>query len=286
MPSESDRRSNLAGVMESMKVNCADLTPLVANLLSPADVPSLKVLILGGESISIALIRKWTGHVKLINTYGPTECAIVSTVAVEATRNSDPANIGFPTLGRAWVVNPWNHHQLSPPGAVDELLMEGPFLARGYLYNQTKTDEVFVTGVAWASLDRRLYKTGDLVRRTDDGSFTFVRRKDTQVKIRGQRVELEEVEKHLFLVSEVSDVAVETLLFEGGQQVLATFLVPRDQQTPGDLLLPMTSTINAKFQAIEQDLRGVLPDYMVPSLFIPLRTLPITTSGKLNRTQL
>ena len=286
VPSENDRKSNLACIMEDMKVNCADLTPSVAALLSPADVPSLRVLILGGESMNTTLVKKWAEHVKLINTYGPTECSIVSTIASEAGLGFDPANIGSTTCGRAWVVSPWNRDRLTPLGAVGELLLEGPLLARGYLHDQAKTNTAFVTGLAWGSADRRFYMTGDLVRMSESRSLTFVRRKDTQVKVRGQRVELEEVERHLLNLCDALDVAVEMISSDESQQVLAAFLVMNPQHALEDLVLPMTNAIESIFQAVQRDLAGILPDYMIPSLYIPLKTLPTTISAKLDRKRL
>src|SRR5690606_19340742 len=121
--------------------------------------------------------------------------------------NSDPTCIGRPTAGIFWVVDPDNHDILLPVGAVGELVLEGPFLARGYLNDAAKTNAVFIENPLWASdmcpenmkafERRRMYKTGDLVRYNPDGTLRFVGRKDYQVKVNAQRVELGEIEHHL-----------------------------------------------------------------------------------------
>lgn len=101
-----------------------------------------------------------------------------------------------------WVIDPENHDRLLPIGAVGELAVEGPTLARGYLDDPTKTQAAVIKSPCWPQgagpkRPRRIYKTGDLVRQTSDGTFDFIGRKDLQVKVRGQRVEIGEVEHHM-----------------------------------------------------------------------------------------
>jgi non-ribosomal peptide synthetase component F len=115
-------------------------------------------------------------------SYGPSECAVASVCRTSMTAEADPRNIGFPIGCHAWVVDPNNRHRRLPVGCTGELLIEGYIAARGYLHDEEKTSQAFITDVAWAK-DRpfRGYLTGDLVFQNADGSFNIVGRKDNQV---------------------------------------------------------------------------------------------------------
>ena len=119
---------------------------------------------------------------------------------------SEPATIGTGSGCRLWIVHPRNHDKLMPVGTVGELVIEGPTVARGYLNEEEKTRKAFITNPGWAATIAaqnsafetvRMYKTGDLVRYNSDGSVSYVGRKDTQIKLNGQRVELGEIEYHV-----------------------------------------------------------------------------------------
>ena len=133
--------------------------------------------------------------VRLYNAYGPTECSILTTATLAVP--GDPRNIGHVLCSRAWVTHPENPHVRMPLGAVGELLIEGPSLARGYYRNEAATLQSFVVTLQWSSPERRYYRTGDLVRANLDGSFTYLRRGDQQVKLRGVRTEVGEIEAKL-----------------------------------------------------------------------------------------
>ncbi|KAI4277632.1 MAG: hypothetical protein L6R38_005415 [Xanthoria sp. 2 TBL-2021] len=187
--------------MNRMRVNWVLFTPSVASLIKPEDVPSLQTLVYGGEAVKQENVSRWVGKVRLFNCYGPAECGACS-IGEFTHRDARPANIGRQFGGElCWVVDPKNHNQLLPIGAVGELVVEGPTLARGYLDDLTKTQAAFIKRPCWpqgAGPKRwRIYKTGDLVRQNSDGTYDFAGRKDLQVKIRGQRVEIGEVEHHL-----------------------------------------------------------------------------------------
>ncbi len=205
VPAGEDRLTNLTSYIQKNKIDWACLTPTVAQTLQPASVTHLKTLVLAGEAMSLHHVSTWAPHVRLVNAYGPTEASVCATANSQVTRTSDPSNIGFAVGGRCWIVDRKNRDRLQPIGAIGELLIEGPTLAREYLNNPDKTAEVFFTTPVWAQqaqvrtdpFPRRFYKTGDLVKYNEDGSFSFVGRKDAQVKVRGQRLELGEVEQNL-----------------------------------------------------------------------------------------
>lgn len=106
------------------------MAPSSSNLISPEGIPGLEeVLILAGESITVSQVREWAARVSLINTYGPAECCIVSTVAEPSMKNSEQSNIGQSYCGKTWLVDPKNYNELSPVNALSELVLGGPELA-------------------------------------------------------------------------------------------------------------------------------------------------------------
>lgn len=118
-------------------------------------------------------------------SYGPSECSVCSTSCLHMQPTSDPKDIGFSVGCNLWVVDPSNRHRRLPVGCTGELLVEGPIVGRGYLGDEEKTAQAFITDVAWASRPFRGYLTGDLVVQRHDGGFNIVGRKDNQV-VRGQ----------------------------------------------------------------------------------------------------
>lgn len=291
IPSEEDRINNITQVINDMKVDFALLTPSFASLINPADVPTLRSLCTAGESLNQEIIDLWASKVLLMNAYGPAEVGICTLKIVDA--QTCPETIGYPLLNcSCWLVHPEDHHRLVPVGAVGELVVASPSLARGYLNNELKTKSSFVTGLAWAesmnSGNCRFYKTGDLLRhntRTLDGSFDFIRRKDTQVKLHGQRIETGEIEHRL---AELPDIAVSVVL------------LPKHGCFTGELVavLQMSSSKSPRFSntplsldihyVLDQDkirkfLSKHLPKYMVPMAFLVIASVPFVQSCKIDR---
>jgi amino acid adenylation domain-containing protein len=291
--SEDDRVSRLPEAMEEAGVNFAILTPTIANLFKPEQVPSLNRMLLVGEALRPEVAVPWiSSHVELYNAYGPAEASILTTYSSRITDPSQAPNIGFPLAhSNLFVVDPFDYHKLLPVGMVGELLIEGPLLARGYLGDDQKTAEAFVTDPTWLHqfdlgpvTGRRFYRTGDLVEQKFDGSFVYMGRRDTQVKIHGQRVEIGEIEywvKTKF--SGVREVAAG--LFKPSQAddaLLAVAMeVPSLTETTG--LLPISDSLQDAFRDLRRELLEVLPSHMVPQLYLPFGKLPLTDSGKLNR---
>ncbi|KAI1114796.1 acetyl-CoA synthetase-like protein [Nemania sp. NC0429] len=278
MPSEDERLNDIVGAINRYAVNNVNVTPSLASLLHPEKVPSLEVLVIGGEVPSSTLYDTWTSsQTHLINAYGPTECCNWSTVTRAIPQ--DTRNIGWMTCGRAWVTHPEDPHVRMPPGAVGELLLEGPMLARGYLQNLQATSQAFVTDLRWAQPGSRFYRTGDLVRPNHDGSFTFVRRRDHQVKFNGIRIELAEIESKIISAGAgtLKDACVEAVKLEG-RQTLVAFCVPVMASPP------------EQWQSIVgllvEKLHTLLPLSLIPAIIIPLDALPTTLSGKRDRRQL
>lgn len=297
VPNDFDRMNKITTVINQMKVDVALLTPSFAQLIQPSDVPHLRTLILAGEAMSKSHLSVWAGKVNLVNGYGPSECSVAVAVNSNMTPATNPANIGR-RLDRCWIVDARNHDRLAPIGSVGELLVEGPTLARGYLNNQQKTSEAFINNPKWSlsgqyrypgtAPKRRMYKTGDLVKICSDatGEMIFLGRKDTQAKVNGQRLELDEVEHHLNADRVVQHVLIalpksgccaKRLVAVLSLQELATSGVINGLQiVPWAAAWPILSKV-------EERLRDHLPAYMIPSKWVVLCQLPLLPSGKLDR---
>jgi acyl-coenzyme A synthetase/AMP-(fatty) acid ligase len=196
--------------------------------------------------------------------------------------------------GLCWVVEAANHDRLVPIGAVGELLVEGPIVARGYLKNAEKTAAVFVENLAWLKSEgssvRRMYKTGDLVRQNPDGTINFVGRKDDQVKLRGQRIELGDIEHHVHSAPQVHHSMVLRIsngLLKGRLVAVVTLRnVEEGKEEAGGMALLRKDELAAagvQLAELRDALGDHVPGYMVPTTWVALQRMPLTASGKLNR---
>jgi amino acid adenylation domain-containing protein len=299
IPTQHDRLNDLGNAMRSMQVSHAQLTPAVALHLSPSEVPSLKLLAVGGDTLTKEVIAKWASHVDLINIYGPAECTIWCAYQSILRTDYDPANIGRPIGSVAWVVDVNNHEKLAPIGTIGELVIEGPVVARGYLGDEARTQGSFIETPPWfytvnsGRRPERMYKTGDLVRYAADGKLIFAGRKDTQVKLHGQRIELTEIEYQLRRsLPFSSDVAVELVTGNGATApILVAFVCAGETgATDVESMLVVSPSLQEQFErrirGIQAKLASTLPAYMIPSAFIPVQFLPVSASAKLDRKQL
>ncbi|SEC81611.1 non-ribosomal peptide synthetase terminal domain of unknown function [Rhizobiales bacterium GAS188] len=261
---ESDK---LAELMAANRISVIDTVPTLLAMLT-ADVPSLRLILLGGEALPPALAVRWTrpGR-RLFNTYGPTEATVVATVdEVEA---GEPVTIGRPIPNYScWIVA----EDLSPVAAGEqgELLIGGPGIAQGYLQRPELTAQKFIPNpFASDGSDPILYRSGDAVSLDAKGRILFHGRIDDQVKIRGFRVELGEIESRLADEHGVSQAAV-VLRQDAGIEKLVAFLVPRAGANPDS-------------KAMRASLARQLPAYMVPSRYEIASALPRLSSGKVDR---
>lgn len=303
VPSDDQRVNDLSGAIQAMQVNMAHMTPSVARLLSIDVMASLEVLGLGGESLSAGDAVNWSKVTRLIIAYGPSECTVGCTINSDVVAGRSYTSIGIGRGGTTWIVDPDDHNVLTPLGGVGELLVEGGIVGVGYLNEPQKTSEVFIEDPTWllAGCDNvpgrrgRLYKTGDLARYDPDGSgsIVFVGRKDRQVKLRGQRVELAEVEYHLRTRLPPDSTVAAEVITPGNKSREPTLVVfvaePRTSQPPA---LDETTTVqfsNEFLHALTQadkEIATELPRYMVPSAYIPLQVMPLLVSCKVDRKRL
>ncbi|KAK6073229.1 non-ribosomal peptide synthetase protein [Seiridium cupressi] len=239
VPNEIDRRDDFVQSILSLNANVIDLTPSVAKLLSPDQVPCLQTIFLGGEAVQVRDVEVWWGRVRIMSLYGPCECTPTTTINWDAQSPEEVTYLGKGVGLVTWIVDPENHDTLLPVGDVGELLLEGPPVGLGYLHDPERTAAVFIEDPVWLlrgssnqpGRHGRLYKTGDLVRYREDGRLIFVARKDAQVKIRGQRIELGEIEhilrSHKFVENAVAVIQQETM---SQGQMIACFVTVRNHR--------------------------------------------------------
>ncbi|KAE8351952.1 hypothetical protein BDV28DRAFT_149502 [Aspergillus coremiiformis] len=292
IPSESQRVNGLEEAVASLRVNWAELTPSVARLWQPEDVPTIKTLVLGGEPMLPTDVSRWKDSIRMVCAYGPAECTVVSTVQPYV---HELGNIGRSPGGTCWLAAKDNHHRLAPIGTIAELIMGGPIVGRGYLKRPTQTADVFITNPAWASLfnineTSRFYKTGDLVRYNLDGSISYIGRKDTQVKLNGQRVELGEVEHQARQCFENAVTVAEIAAAAGRRPSLVLFIASKQASSVDMDCTALMSTPSHAFlenvQAARIRLQNVLPKHMIPTAYVELIAIPISRTGKVDRKML
>lgn len=301
IPSEYDRMNNLVDAIKTMDCNQAEITPTVARLLRPEDIPSMEVLMLTGESATKENLRTWGNipKVNLIKIYGPAGATILTTVKFGLRPDTHPLDIGYAVGGHCWITDSHDYHQLAPIGAIGELLLDGPLLARGYLNDKEKTDAAFVRNPRWTYTDgsnalnqacRVVYRTGDLARYNVDGSIHLIGRKDTQIKLRGQRIELGGVEYQLCTSNDVRHGVVvfpeSGLCSQSLVAILSFHDIPNTRSGQDAVDLVSTKHLGVSRQKLlflREFLATRLPTYMIPTMWLVLESLPLLTSGKLNR---
>ncbi|UHA73332.1 non-ribosomal peptide synthetase [Paenibacillus sp. 481] len=272
--------AELARTFEEQRITSAFMTAALFNTLVDWDVTCLKhvsKLFFGGEAGSKKHVVKaldYLGPNRIANGYGPTETTVfAATYSVDNTiRECGTVPIGRPIHNtQVYVLNRWGQQQ--PIGVPGELHVGGEGLAREYLNQPELTAERFIASPFVAG--ERLYRTGDLVRWLPDGNLEFLERLDRQVKIRGNRIELGEVEDKLLSLPEVREVVVVPAKDEQGHSFLAAYLVPTVPTEP--------EHFTALEALLRTQLKPIVPDYMVPSSFIILDSMPLTTNGKIDR---
>ena len=294
IPSEMERLIDLPGAIKRMDVNLAELTTSAASLLTPESVPELKILRQGGEPMSAALINRWAGCLQLENSYGPSECCVTTTIQ-KVKPHADPTNIGKGLGCLLWIAEFSDYTRLAPIGTVGELLIQGPNVARGYINPDVDTSMAFIEDPLLPhSLEKRcqrLYKTGDQARYNTDGTVSILGRKDAQVKLRGQRVELGEIEYQLSAVDAVARSVVtmpKNGPFRNGLVAVIQLRNGREKSgKPHEALLTISNDslpgLDDTVTCVRGHLETHLPSYMVPTTWIVVENLPSLVTAKSDR---
>jgi len=265
---------DLAGSISRLGITHIDLTPSLARLLHPDEVPSLckGVFITGGEQLKQEILDVWGPTRVIHNFYGPTEATIGVTTLPRVPQNGRSSNIGrqFPNVG-SYVFRPGTEIPVLRGGA-GELCVSGKLVGKGYLHREDLTRERFPT---LRRFNERIYRTGDLVRVLHDGCFDFLGRADDQVKLRGQRLEIAEI-NHVIRrgISEVQDVATVVICNEALQKdFLVSFVVTSSAKEPSNDVASLSRRVQAAC-------RAKLPRYMVPSYVLSVPSIPLSPNNK------
>jgi amino acid adenylation domain-containing protein len=274
----------IADAMRTWRATLVNCTPTAfqALLASAEDegyaaLSSLRTVVLGGEPIALDPLRRWQrarpagAPIRVINSYGPTECADVvawETLAADLEAATSPVALGHAVPGCRLDVLDLDGQPL-PDGAVGQLWIDGDCVGLGYLNRDDLTQRVFQPG--GVGISGRRYASGDLVRRLPDGRLHYLGRRDQQVKFHGHRIELGEIESALLALPLIVQAAVALRQDARGQALLVAFYALRE----GSAVLPEAD--------IRRALARTLAPYQLPSRYVCLPQLPLTRSGKIDR---
>jgi amino acid adenylation domain-containing protein/non-ribosomal peptide synthase protein (TIGR01720 family) len=264
-------------LLHTTAVGVMTLPPAVLSALRPENLPALETVIAAGEQCRQKTVEQWASGRRFFNAYGPTEGTICASV-YECVNESQ----GDPPIGEA--VDNTQLYVLDgtlnpvPYGIAGELFIGGTGVGRGYHNRSDLTAERFISDSYSGKVGARLYRTGDIVRRRVDGMLEYVGRQDQQIKLRGYRVELGEIESVLRAHPQVMACVTALKSLGEADKRLTAYVVCRDQTN-------RTSTESPARQVdlLKAYLRQKLPEFMVPSQIVLLDEIPLTVNGKIDR---
>ncbi|MFK5968540.1 MAG: amino acid adenylation domain-containing protein [Candidatus Marithrix sp.] len=258
--------SPLLQFLQEKNITVATLPPSILVTLPSEKLPNLQTIIVAGEICSPELVTQYAPERHFFNAYGPTEATVCTTIAKCIDDGCKPP-IGHPIVNtQVYILD--KYLQQVPIGVIGELHVAGINLARGYLNRPKLTAEKFISNPFSDDSKSRLYKTGDLARYYPDGNIEFLGRIDYQVKVRGFRIELEEIETVLMQHPQIQDAIV---------------IVREDILDDKRLIAYFITHNKSNITELRHFLAEQIPDYMIPSAFIALKSFPFTPNGKVDR---
>jgi amino acid adenylation domain-containing protein/thioester reductase-like protein len=294
IPSDNQRLTDLPGFVHRHRATWAFFTPTMLRGYKPGDFPSLETICLGGENIPPDLVMEWQGSARLFNHWGPAETIGGAACEILPYRWI-PGTFGYGVGCTLWITRPEDTDQLAAVGALGEVVVEGPVVAHGYLNDELKTQESFVLPPQWRShfatpLQGSFFKTGDLAQYNLDGSVRYVSRKDTMVKINGQRVDTDMVEVHLRELEPSMNVAVAAVALQGGRRqdpILMAFVETEDgADWDTDVQIRDPVAWSRRTRHLQAQLAQRVARVMVPTFIVPVLSLPVSKTGKTDRRRL
>ncbi|CRG92456.1 hypothetical protein PISL3812_09516 [Talaromyces islandicus] len=281
--SEYERFNDISGAMTRLGVTDLTMTPSLCDSLDAEEFPTIRRIMLGGEPLTKGVVNKWAPQVEVITLYGPAETTIFSHCLSTAGPLWNSGCVGPAFACRCYITESQDPTRRLPRGFIGELLIEGPLVSLGYVNSPAQTQKAYIDGLPWAPSSpaeepRRFYRTGDVGYLDRHGYFWIKGRNDLQVKIRGQRLELTEVESVLQGCLSRGDRAVaDVVVVRGGMKVLVAFL-----QLAQSLTIPYDDFIANLRTEISTRL---LPAF-VPSCFLQIDQVPFGATGKTDRNML
>ncbi|TCP59140.1 amino acid adenylation domain-containing protein [Tumebacillus sp. BK434] len=259
--------AGLISLLQNKEISVVTLPPSVLNLLPAAGFPKLRTLISAGEACSPALVNAWAPGRLMINGYGPTETTVAA--AMGRLVPGETLHIGRPLQGaEVYILD--EHLQPVPVGVVGEIYIGGIAVARGYLNRPELTKEKFIPHPFSEQPGARLYRSGDLGRWLADRNIEYLGRLDHQVKIRGIRIEIGELEAAILQHPSVNEAVALTREDVQNGSVLIAYIVPHQ-----GLALSASD--------LRDYMQEKVPQHMVPSFFVLLDEMPLTSNGKVDR---
>ncbi|MEQ2026735.1 amino acid adenylation domain-containing protein [Xenorhabdus szentirmaii] len=259
---------DLLGQLIARRVTHITLPPSTLAVLPETDLPDLQVLMVSGEACGIDLVRKWGKGRRFINAYGPTE-ATVGTSNADLTPQDTLVHIGRPIPNfQVWILDEFGAPL--PIGVAGELCVGGVGVSEGYLNRPELTERSFVPDPFSSRAGARLYRTGDLAHYQADGNLIYLGRMDQQVKMRGYRVELGEIESALRRHPAISGAVAMVRPDYLNATAIVAYLLTQSATPPGE-------------SQIESHLKEFLPDFMLPSCYVFLREFPRLPNNKVDR---
>lgn len=274
-PSPAESAPTLEEIVRKAEPDLIFLPPAMLSIIDPAVVPSVRLAITGGDRIPPELRDRWLAAGKrFVAAYGPTEGTIVQAWAERPHGDKGQPPIGQPFHGVSLYILDSTLTPV-PYGAVGEVYIGGPAVARCYRNRAALTAERFLPDPFAEAPGERMYRTGDLVRRRRNGELEFVSRLDRQVKIRGLRIELGEVEAAIAAQPGVGQATAMVRMTSAGQPSLVGYVVAADSTSEGGL-----------GERLRQKLLDQLPIHLVPTHIYVVPAFPLTANGKVDRTAL
>ena len=259
---------NLLQTFREQGITTVLLPPSALAVMEPDELPQLQTVLAGGEACSADIVRRWSPGRRFFNVYGPTETTVVVTFS-ECCDTAKPPTIGRAMLGSdIYILDA--QLRPAPVGVVGEIFIGGVGVARGYLNRPELTAEKFIPHPFSQEAGARLYRTGDKARLLPNGEIDYQGRMDQQLKLRGFRIEPGEIENALRQHPSVHEALVAARDLEPGDRRLIAYIVKRPE-----------SSVSAG--ELREFLKERLPEYMVPSAFVFLDEIPLTSQGKYDR---
>ncbi|KAI0846538.1 hypothetical protein F5Y00DRAFT_271997 [Daldinia vernicosa] len=299
IPSASERISNFSKAVRRMHVNWTYLTPTLSRKLDPESLPDLSIVCIRARHLDDDVYAPWIGKAKVLMAYGSPEAGPLALSATEVTDSKASQCFGNPFYGNFWIVSPEDSNRLMPVGALGELIIGGPTLASGLDIHEPdiKTWVEKSTARPTSLLEKsgsRLLKTGDYARYLEDGRIEFSSDDGGEVEIEGKKFRLSAIESKLRqCLGRGVDVVVEVIAFNdpNSDPILTAFIdFGENALKRGEGLSNLSRTTKERLylskKMASMALREILPSYMVPSAYIPVRRMPLTPTLEVNRIEL
>ncbi len=277
---DNDKCLPLEQVLEDNQINILKATPSHLKMLKESRVfksdgykSKIKSFIIGGEALTTQLAKDiyniFEGNVEIYNEYGPTEATVGCMIYTynEAKDQGYSVPIGVP-IDNVHIYILDKYFKPVPIGVIGEIYISGDCLSRGYLFNAKLSGEKFIDNPFYTG--QKMYKTGDLAKKLPDNNIEFIGRTDHQVKIKGYRIELSDIENHLMKHDQITHALVVDKQDNKGEKYLCAYFVT------------IKKSERLEVSGLRNYLSSRIPFYMIPSCFIQLDKMPLTKNGKIN----